>query len=142
MATLATTAVAAAAADDATPPLLELCCLWPTTVRETFGQPTTTTTTSGAADCYCVCLCVVICMRMYTHTHTRLVSCIGIRLSIRSLSVRVALFQSPPLTRSCVSCALCFVSLIFHCIAHKHTHTHTRIFHFHAGPFGSRLAPP
>lgn len=77
-----------------------------------------------ATASFCMCVCAVICMRMYTHTHTRLVSCIGIRLSIRSLSVRVALFQSPPLTRSCVSCALCFVSLIFHCIAHKHTHAH------------------
>lgn len=122
MATLATTAVAAAAHDATPPPLLELCCPWPTTVRETSGQPTTTTTMSGAADCYCFVLCVCRYLYAYVHTHTRLVSCIGIRFSIRSLSVRGALFQSSPLSRSCYSSALCFVSLIFHCIAHTHTY--------------------
>lgn len=69
-----------------------------------------------------VCVCRYLYAYVQTYTHTRLVSCIGIRLSIRSLSVRGALFQSPPLTRSRDARALCFVSLIFHCIAHIHTH--------------------
>lgn len=135
MATLATTA--GAAADDATPPLLELCCLWPTTVRETSGQPTTTTTTSGAADCYCFFLCVCVCryLTAYVHTHAHTIRVMHWYSFVNSLSERAwrSLSVSPSHSLLCLGCFVFrFLNISLYC-----THTHTRIFHFHAGPFGS-----
>lgn len=130
---------AADAADDAADASERALCLRPTTVRETSGQPmlasttttTTTTTNAAAADCYCYFLCADICvwyLYAYVHTHTRKHTARAMHWysfgNSLSLSVRGALlvYPSHSLTHAC-RCAVCFVSLIFHCIAHTLIHT-------------------